>query len=101
MKLKPLTKKQREQEIQSLTKLADNYKKTKRSRKREIIPFELEPGNFCCPKLNKAFKDNEYVLMIEQIGGKYYTWLSNSEYAKNYCPYCRKLIEDFFYIKEY
>jgi hypothetical protein len=105
-KLKPLTKKQKKEEIENLTLLAASYReeaKRQGRKKRVMIPFELEIGNFCCSKLNKAFKDNEFYIKIEQIGSKYYAWVSqyNSEYHKNHCPYCHKLIEDFFYIKEY
>jgi hypothetical protein len=101
MKIKKMTKAQREREIASLNQLAESYKNRPKSRKRVIIPFELELGNFCCEKLHKEFKDNRCVIMIEQIGSKFYAWLSDSKHAKNYCPYCSKLIDDFFYIKEY
>ena len=88
-------------EIESLKKLAEGYKKRPKSRKRQIIPFELEIGNFCCAKLNNAFQNNIYTIEIEGISNKYYVWIATKEYRKNHCPYCHKLIEEFFNIKEY
>jgi len=101
-KIKPLTKKQKEQEIESLHKLAENYRKRPRSRKREIVPFELDIGNFCCATLHREFKIGNYTLKIQYIVGKYYVWLHESNGTdKNYCPFCHKHIDDFFYIKQY
>ena len=104
MKIKPLTKKQKEAEIKNLETLAAKYKQDAKNRgpkKRVMIPFELEIGNFCCPKLNKAFQNNIYTIEIEGILNKYYVWIATKEYRKNHCPYCLKHIDEFFYIKEY
>ena len=115
MKLKPLTNKQKEQEIESLKKLVEKYKKEASKpgrRKREIIPFELEIGNFCCEKLHKEItkKTSTTDIIIKHIVGSYYQPFiqmgnpANNYKTKvfaNYCPYCDKHINEFFYIKEY
>ena len=104
MRLKSLTNKQKEQEIESLKKLVEKYKKEASRpgrRKREIIPFELEIGNFCCVELHKRFKEGEHEFAIFWLADKYRVHLLLKDSCGNYCPYCKKHIDEFFYIKEY
>jgi hypothetical protein len=107
-KIKPrlLTKKEKKEMIKSLEILAKKYEleaeKKQGRKKRVMIPFELEVGNFCCARLHQAFKEsavNEF--RIFWAVDTYIIHLTMKNFNGNYCPYCNKNITEFFYIKEY